>query len=190
MPVLCPALRCHPGVTLSCVVWVPVLQDTTETNPREQKRRGIKFHIPREAPAQSRRMLGRRKLSQARVCPTLPSLDTPLLPLWGGNKDTWLWHGEPRLQAERRRKANKETPSSLPPSPKSRGKASGKGSHAGREGCPAGQLKLAGLEAAAAATRLPALPPVPSPGDKGPSCLRGQAQPPQDGPSALGTTTP
>lgn len=56
-----------------------------------------------------------------------------------------------------------------PPSPKSRGKASGEGSHAGRERCPAGQLKLAGLEAAAA-TRLPALllPPCPAASSAGP----------------------
>lgn len=90
VPAPCPALRCHPGVTLSCVVWVRcqvwVLQDTTETNPGEQKRREIKFHIPRGATAQTRSMLGKKAQTgqvNPQVCPTPPSLDTPLLPVWG-----------------------------------------------------------------------------------------------------------
>lgn len=193
MSVLCPALRCHPGVTLLLhgLGQVPGV-GAAETNPREQKRRGIKFPIPKEAKAQTRRMLGKKAQVNPQVCPTPPSLDTPPPPFWGGAGATRLWHGEPRLQADRRRKANKETPSSLPQEQRERLWQ--------RQPCRQGTLSRWAAEArwagsssshpAPGTAPAPRAQPSSCPGDKGhpaPSRLRGQAQPRQDGPCALET---
>lgn len=129
----------------------------------------MKFHVPRGATAQTRGMLG-KKAQPGQVAPQVypnpPSLVTPPLPLWG-SKGTRLWQGEAGCRQTGEGRLTKK-PS--PPSPRSTGKASGKGSHAGRERVPLGspsplgwkqqQQQQAPGTAAAHSAQLPARPPL------------------------------